>query len=615
MQSGEVEGDVGVGTLFGGVEGDGFGVLLVEGGGGEDGEGLGGHCSCEAHGAALHGEAAVGGEDGFDDVVSWGEAGDAELAEVVGKGKESASAAHGVDPDQHGELGWEILLFGFGGDEGDHGAGDGRTVVPAGVAGDGGSAVDGDFGLAGVVGGDVDAGCAGDGFVRVVAGLDGGLHEVRGLDVAGDRGEDVVVSGVGAGGTEATVDVGLGGDHFEVVHHLEGGGGLLLDVRVGVGVGGRGFGGDADEGDLGEAGGSLGVGADDVTGDGTGGRGRGLLGGGSGKQNGGETEDGQKRPEGGGVHGDTIPSTSGYWSECGRCCILRGVAFLSEAGSYQATDARVRPASGVSALAGWHLLSLDAPTVAAVWTWFIARAVGVELGWRDVAAMFVAVWVLYATDRLLDARLLGCGTEVSGLEARHWFHHEHRVAFRWGIAIGCVALAALLPSLMGAELRLYAVLGALLAGWFLAIHTAGRVRARPLPKEAVVGVFFAAAVFIPTVARAPWMRGELIVPAVLFGAVCSLNCLFIFAWEHEGMDDFEAHASTRWAARWVGRMGVGLMVVCFVFGGSLITTAVGLSAGLLVAVHLVRGRVERMTLRALADLVLLTPVVVGMWMR
>jgi hypothetical protein len=291
------------------------------------------------------------------------------------------------------------------------------------------------------------------------------------------------------------------------------------------------------------------------------------------------------------------------------------VAFLSEAVSHQAADARASRASRVSALAGWHLLSLDAPTVAAVWTWFIARAAGVELGWADGAAMFVAVWVLYAADRLLDARELGGGAEVSGLEARHWFHHEHRVAFRWGVAMGCVVLAALLPSLMGAELRLYAVLGALLVGWFLVIHTAGRVSARPLPKEFVVGVFFAAAVFIPTVARTPWMRAGLVVTAVLFGAVCSLNCLFIFAWEHEGVADLEAHASTRWASRWVGWMGVGLMVVCFVFGGSLITTTVGVSAGLLVVLHLVRGRVERTTLRALADLVLLTPVVVGWWMR
>ena len=59
-----------------------------------------------------------------------------------------------------------------------------------------------------------------------------------------------------------------------------------------------------------------------------------------------------------------------------------------------------------SPLALWHLLSLDAPSVATVWTIAIAHAAGVDLPWTSAAAMFIAVWILYAADRLLDARLL-----------------------------------------------------------------------------------------------------------------------------------------------------------------------------------------------------------------
>lgn len=254
-------------------------------------------------------------------------------------------------------------------------------------------------------------------------------------------------------------------------------------------------------------------------------------------------------------------------------------------------------------LQGWHLLSLDAPTVAAVWTWFVARAVGVWLPWPGVAAMFCAVWVLYAADRLLDAR----GTD--GLEARHLFHRRHRVGFRWGIAVSCVALALLLPRMMVTAVRMDVVLGALLVGWFVVIHSGEK----PLPKEFVVGMFFAAAVFVPTVARSPELRGELLLPAALFGALCCLNCLFIFAWEHEGLREARGHRFTLLAAHWVVWLGVGLTVVCF-FLGSEIARAVGCSAGLLVVVHLLRGRVDRITLRALADLVLLTPLVMG-WCR
>jgi hypothetical protein len=247
----------------------------------------------------------------------------------------------------------------------------------------------------------------------------------------------------------------------------------------------------------------------------------------------------------------------------------------------------------------WHLLSLDAPTVAAVWTWFVARWARVELPWTAVAGMFCAVWVLYAADRLLDARELRRGIEADELEARHFFHFANGRWFRWGIGAGCVGLAVLLPTMMVAEVRLYLTLGALLVGWFVVIHS-GR---KPLPKELVVGVFFAAAVFIPTVARAPGMRGELVAPAVLFAGLCSLNCLFIFVWEHEGSA----------AAAWAVWLGSGLALAGLGVRGMVLP--VGLSAGLLVGLHGVRKRVGRTTMRALADLVLLTPLVTAWWMR
>ncbi len=224
------------------------------------------------------------------------------------------------------------------------------------------------------------------------------------------------------------------------------------------------------------------------------------------------------------------------------------------------------------------------------------------LPWESVAAMFCAVWVLYAADRLLDAR----GTV--GLEARHLFHRRHRVGFRWGIALACAALALLVPRMAAAAVRMDVALAALLAGWFIVIHSG----ARPLPKEFVVGMFFAAAVFVPTIAHKPEMRVQFALPAVLFGALCCLNCLFIFAWEHQGLGEAGGHRLTIAAARRVVWLALGLAVVCFGDGG-LLQTAVGLSAMLLVGVHRVRGRVERTTLRAVADLVLLTPLVVGWW--
>jgi hypothetical protein len=112
------------------------------------------------------------------------------------------------------------------------------------------------------------------------------------------------------------------------------------------------------------------------------------------------------------------------------------------------------PARATSPLALWHLLSLDAPTVAALWTWFIARAAGIHLPAASPIAMALAVWIVYAADRLLDADRADSAPLRAELEARHRFHHRHGRAFAVGIAAAVIALGALLPMLDTPALRL-----------------------------------------------------------------------------------------------------------------------------------------------------------------
>lgn len=265
----------------------------------------------------------------------------------------------------------------------------------------------------------------------------------------------------------------------------------------------------------------------------------------------------------------------------------------------------------------WHLLSLDAPTVAALWTWFIARAAGVQLTWAAVAAMFLAVWMLYVADRLLDA---GSGREAE-LEERHRFHRRHARAFLRGFGAAAVAVAILLSRLAPSALRLYALLAALLAAWLLLIHVRPQPSPRRLPKELAVGVFFAAAVFIPTVARSPGLRLELLPAAVLFAAVCALNCLFVYAWEHPGSRS-EAHASTRWGTQFrrpIAWATVGCGIATAVAASMMpplravqpLAAAAAASAGLLLLLDRRRHSLGRTSLRALADAALLTPLLVA----
>lgn len=278
----------------------------------------------------------------------------------------------------------------------------------------------------------------------------------------------------------------------------------------------------------------------------------------------------------------------------------------------------------------WHLLSLDAPTVATVWTLFIASAAHLHLPDRVPVAMFAAVWVLYAADRLLDSRILASarwsprlteppqptlealGPEALGLEARHFFHHQHRRPIIAGILLAALLLAALVPQLDPASIRLDLVLGSLLFAYFVLIHATAS--AHRLPKEISVGLFFAAAVFIPTISRAPQLRLSLLPIAALFAVLCSLNCLFIYRWEHAP----DRYSASLPEPLWLTRTTLGHLptIAATLAAASLAvavathqstTVPIALSAVLLLGLDHNRNRLAPLTLRAAADLVLLTP--------
>ena len=274
-----------------------------------------------------------------------------------------------------------------------------------------------------------------------------------------------------------------------------------------------------------------------------------------------------------------------------------------------------------SPLALWHLLSLDAPTVAALWTWFIARANHLHLPLSATLAMAIAVWMLYAADRLMDARLMDVQSiQHDPLEARHLFHHRHRTAFLTVIVAASAALALLLPRLETESIHLYLILGGLVFGYFVLIHATSS--AHRLPKEIAVGIFFAAATFIPTVARQPQLRLPLLAPALLFATLCSLNCLFIYAWEHSQTQiAHSAHATTRLALRHLPFIAIVITLT----GSALalldrntqwsIPLATSIAAILLLTLHRRRNHIHPTTLRAAADLTLLTPLLLVLFSR
>ncbi len=281
------------------------------------------------------------------------------------------------------------------------------------------------------------------------------------------------------------------------------------------------------------------------------------------------------------------------------------------------------PAEAASPVALWHLLSLDAPSVAAVWVWFIARSSHISLPRAVPVAMAIAVWMLYAADRLLDARGLETGrTGPDELKARHLFHYRHRRLFRGGIALAAVALVTLLPRLDARAMRLYLIEGGLLLVWFIILHaTSGAHR---LPKEIAVGIFFSAAIFTPCVAREPHLRASLLPAALLFGVLCSLNCVFIYAWEHKGLaqaNALRAHVTTCVAVAHLNALSIAAVagaIVILLFGSTPAkpaAAACALAVGVLLALHCNYHELSRNDLRAAADMALLTPVLLLPFLR
>ncbi len=342
---------------------------------------------------------------------------------------------------------------------------------------------------------------------------------------------------------------------------------------------------------------------------------------------------------------------------------------LSRAGAVRDSDAACK--KRYSPLALWHLLSLDAPTVAAIWTLFIARCSHLDLPWISPAAMFIAVWMIYAADRLFDARLLDLGLPANLLSAgllemrdRHYFHHRHRTGFLVVILLAGLALTPLLCSLDPGSLHLYAVLATLLAAWMLMIHVRpwpasarDRSRLRPLPKELAVGIFFPAAIFIPTLTStipapqathllgqaATWLRPSLLPSAILLACICTLNCLYLHAWEHaspypqgsaaSGPPAPSApgtlfHWSTRWGTEHLKPLAWSAMTLSTLTAlaslrlgdhathvAGLPALACALSATALITLDRLRRKLSPIHLRGAADLVLLSPLLLLPFMR
>lgn len=258
----------------------------------------------------------------------------------------------------------------------------------------------------------------------------------------------------------------------------------------------------------------------------------------------------------------------------------------------------------------WHLASLDAPTVAVVWTIAFASVAGVPLNPWITVLIACGSWTVYVGDRLLDARRAIHAGQLGSLRERHYFHWRHR---RWLIPSAC-ATAAIASTLIvirtpSAVRHRDSILAAATLIYFSGVHSPVSIPhwiRRHASKEFLVGLLFTAGCAAPTLSRLHSVRWPLVACLSLFTALAWLNCSAIEKWElPEHQTRILPHATI-------------LGAICFTLAASLLfvdanasalACAAGISAILLAMLDHARAKISPLTLRTLADSVLLTPLI------
>jgi hypothetical protein len=258
-----------------------------------------------------------------------------------------------------------------------------------------------------------------------------------------------------------------------------------------------------------------------------------------------------------------------------------------------------------------NLVCLDAPLVAICWQWIFAHSfhLSVPIGHR--VALFLTAWVIYLADRFGDSVSL-ITEQPKSVRQRFCLRHKSI----WLVSIICVAAVDLVVVLLAVNYDT-AVAGAVLGAFtitYVAINNAHSEIWETIPlKEFTIGSLFAVGTLLGVTPHIFAERSTMILAAILFAALCSLNCISIAIWERD-LDRIQGKHS--FATCWPHANSLARLLLLLLLAGSAVLAlfdpgawpvalCIGASGLLLGALGFVP--VSRDERTALADLVLLTP--------
>ncbi len=235
-----------------------------------------------------------------------------------------------------------------------------------------------------------------------------------------------------------------------------------------------------------------------------------------------------------------------------------------------------------------NLLSLDAPIVALLWQILFARCFHARLDPLPSVLLVLAVWLIYAADRTIDA------WTGAGARPRHEFYRRHWKALLPLWILGLCAGFALAWTQLTRELFLSGfALGCAVLLYFGLLHLGVFQKT----KEAAVALLFALGATLSAWSN---VRTAADIEAIfLFSCLCWINCVAIEHWESKD--------NTGWsiaiAAGFVALAAASLLFVNRPVLGSALTV----SALCFVMLDCARRRFSDDALRVLADVALLSP--------
>ena len=262
------------------------------------------------------------------------------------------------------------------------------------------------------------------------------------------------------------------------------------------------------------------------------------------------------------------------------------------------------------------MLSLDAPAVALLWQWQLARPARVTLGAHQAFVLGSSVWLAYAADRWIEGwRLAPSQVRTE----RHAFYQRHRwpMALIWLVVLG-TDLAVAATRLSAPEFQAGLILLAPVVAYLLSHQLVHRHHAWRAPKEICVAALLGGGVAVFLVAQPGVAWRPLAAPLALFVLLCFTNCALISAWERE-VDQTHGQTSLTLQFRrgadfsrllpWMLAGAAGLLFAVESGPARATAACAGLSSLLLGGIDWWEPRCGRQPARVLADIALMTPLV------